>query len=205
MSAGEAPTFRVHDLLRLRAVDVPLSVWARESLRDSPLAVVRRAAAPEGKIPVGIRGRSRLEREAAIIDESAVEQCVTPEALVAKRQWRCSARLGAFAVAEALERLVEEMPVGVSWGPVGSVGFELAGGFSCVHEESDLDLAIRADLALDFAVLLEIHRLLARIPVRSDALLETPLGGFLLAELVGGANPVVMRTAEGPRLVRPIR
>jgi phosphoribosyl-dephospho-CoA transferase len=92
---------------------------------------------------------------------------------------------------------------GLRWGPTGSVGFELATGIPTATTESDLDLLIRVPRgsAVVLARLAALHRAFGSLAARVDCQVETSAGAVALAELVGGPSDVMVRTAEGPRLV----
>jgi phosphoribosyl-dephospho-CoA transferase len=89
----------------------------------------------------------------------------------------------------------------LSWGPAGSVGFELATGRRVTNEESDLDLVVRAPqrIALEEARFL-LDRTLG-LEVKVDVRVETPLCGFALEEYALESSPrILLRYAEGARL-----
>jgi phosphoribosyl-dephospho-CoA transferase len=92
---------------------------------------------------------------------------------------------------------------GLPWGPTGSVGFELATGVTAASPDSDLDLVIRMPdgTAGLLPLLVALHRELSGVGVRVDCQVESPIGAIALAELAGGRPDVLVRTAEGPRLV----
>jgi phosphoribosyl-dephospho-CoA transferase len=48
---------------------------------------------------------------------------------------------------------------------------------------------------------MQLHASAARTGVRIDAQIDTPLGGFALAEFAAGRPRVLLRTDGGPRLV----
>ena len=126
--------------------------WVPTSLTRAAWVVVRRARAPAGLIPVGVRGRTRAERFAALLAPDAVAARVTPEDLVRARAgatW--SARAGYLRVLDAVDELFASL--GLAWGPTGSVGFELATGVAAAGTASDLDVVVRAPEPLP----LEMH------------------------------------------------
>lgn len=88
-----------------------------------------------------------------------------------------------------------------TWGPIGSVGFELASGAPTVGVCSDLDLLIRMERPLDCKSARQLSLRLAEVPVRVDVQLETPSGAIALAEYARGEPSVMLRTYDGPRLV----
>lgn len=183
---------RPHDLLRLSTPVRPAAApgWVAAALAEVPW-VVRRATAGPGLIPVGVRGRTRADRFAFDLDALAVADVVRPEDLVPS-----SAPCGPPALV-ALERARTVLEATV-WGPTGSVGFELATGWSTVTPDSDLDLIIRAVTLPPLEELRRVHR---DLPAHADCLIETPDGALALAELVSGTRRALLRTAAGPRLV----
>jgi phosphoribosyl-dephospho-CoA transferase len=176
--------------------------WARETLLETPVVVVRRAPCDGLRIPVGVRGRNRSERYAAMVPHVSVSKRMTPECLVAEKRWRTSARAEIAAI-QALEQIANQwMWVGVCWGPVGSVGFELATGSPVVTPASDLDLVIRAPQRLPGKTAEELLASTTGLTVRVDTQIETPFGCIALFEYVHqNSSRLLMRTNDGPRLV----
>jgi phosphoribosyl-dephospho-CoA transferase len=162
--------------------------WVVESLRRTPWVVVRRARAPAGRIAVGVRGPTRTQRHPLIIDPDDVMERVAPQQLtdvVPRRD------LPAFRTLDVVRRAVG--PTGLEWGPTGSVGFELATGHPCVRAGSDLDIAVFVDRLGAASGITPLPGV--------DCAIETPSGAVALAELVHGAEQVLLKTADGPRLV----
>jgi phosphoribosyl-dephospho-CoA transferase len=175
--------------------------WVEAALSRAPWVVVRRARDCDGLIPVGVRGQGRAERLAAWLHPDAVLECLTPPQLV-RGGWRNSARrtrVPALAALEAVEALM--CGYELNWGPCGSVGFELASGVATATEGSDLDLMVEARARLPRAVAVGLCAALAQLPVRADVLLEGPLGAVALEEYAAAPAPLILRTADGPRLV----
>jgi len=194
---------RPHDLLRLSRAgvlqpDAPL--WANSALSVTPWVVVRRAAAPIGRIAVGVRGTSRSERHATAVNPDDVCEAVAPEDLahVGPRGRR---ELAAMCTLDMVRPVLDDS--GLSWGPTGSVGFELATGIPTATTESDLDLIVRAPRGSSGALTLlaALHREFRSLAVRVDCHVETHSGAIALAELVGGQSDVMVRTVAGVRLV----
>ncbi|WP_454684200.1 malonate decarboxylase holo-ACP synthase [Ancylobacter moscoviensis] len=206
---------RPHDLLRLRApadarVPEPPD-WVMPALEAAPWVVVRRAAPVAGRVPVGIRGPRRDQRCAAAVDPAAILACVTPEALARARAWETAARPGHPAL-RALAALAPRLDAtGLVWGVAGGAGFELATGRPVLREASDLDIVLRASFPLPVDALRQAAVACeaalppvppaARVNARVDALVETPLGAFALAEFCGDGDTLLLRGAGGPRLV----
>jgi phosphoribosyl-dephospho-CoA transferase len=193
--------FQPHDLLRIDPVAVSeltrsLPGWAAASLAAAPWVVVRRAMTCEELLPVGLRGHGRSERCAAWLPLAAVVECRTPEDLVAARAWRRSG-IPALAALDAVAALL----AGWSWGPTGSVGFELATGHSTAKPDSDLDIVLRAPSRMSPDEASHLLAALATLPARVDVAVEAPLGACSLAEIAAG-SAIVVKTPTGPRLVR---
>jgi phosphoribosyl-dephospho-CoA transferase len=217
-----APELKTHTLIRIRgpkalttASDSVMPDWAAESLRRTPWVVVRRAPLQNGLVPVGVRGESRHERLAAWLCLDDALEYVTPQRLVSTRTWGCAAAthavrhraIAALAALDPVERIMGENGVAKLWGPGGSVGFELATGKPTATATSDLDLVVQIAWPEDIAShALSLWNALTALPVRVDALLETPRGAIALSEYVrawAGDNPhsFVLRTPTGPRLI----
>jgi phosphoribosyl-dephospho-CoA transferase len=186
------------------ASERPLPGWVLEVMALAPVVVVRRARPSDGRIPVGIRGRSRSERFPAAVAPDRVRQWVRPEQLLARRAWRDTERGGTMAPLRALERLTQawsglEWP----WGPTGSAAFELATGVPTLTDGSDLDLMIRAREPLskrDAQVLVDA---VIRQETAIDVQIETPLGSVALRELASpSGRRVLLKTCDGPKLVK---
>ena len=203
--------FAAHTLLRidgaavLRA-DTSLPAWVCESLERAPWVVVRRASCRDGLVPVGIRGDSRQQRFAAWVSEDASREQVTPQWLASQRLWVTCARRAlapALAALDTVEKIMHRHGFEGCWGPGGSVGFELASGRSTVNQNSDLDLVVQLERAIPALDARSLLSSLAVLAVRIDVLLEMPQGAVALSEYAR-AGGFVLRTAQGPRLVRDI-
>jgi phosphoribosyl-dephospho-CoA transferase len=194
-----------HDLLRLRdpcdlVYRVPPPSWSEEALSRVPWVVVRRAPFENELIPVGVRGKNRSERFAAFAPAATVVQCVSPEDLASCQAWR--EELPALRALPKIQVALQGL--GLGWGPVGSVGFELATAFPAANCSSDLDLIIRMNDLLVPRVTEELVAVIEDVGVRVDVLLETKAGAIALAEYVGNGPNLLLRTVNGPRLARKI-
>ncbi|MGI8329761.1 malonate decarboxylase holo-ACP synthase [Actinomadura scrupuli] len=193
---------RPHDLLRLTpdaALGDALPPWASASLAACPWGVVRRAPRPPGLVPVGVRGPERWQRHPVLLPVGEVTCSVPPEELRERRP--CLPRFAAALSAVAL-RLATELDGDTGWGPVGSVGFELATGQPTAHPESDLDLLIRTPRRLSRTRAARLVAAFTGLAVRVDCQLETPAGGVGLTEWARPGGLVLARTDHGPRMVR---
>jgi phosphoribosyl-dephospho-CoA transferase len=192
---------RPHDLLRIASVaqlcrEGPS--WLTPALRAAPWVVVRRARCAAGYVPVGVRGRSRSHRHATAIEVGTITEVLSPPDLV-----ELVDRLPDLPVTNALRRAAAPLaPTGLRWGPGGSVGFSLATGVSVVTAGSDLDLVLTVDDVPPLAMLADLREALRELPARVDCQLDLPIGGVALDELLGPADRVLVRTTDGPSLMR---
>jgi phosphoribosyl-dephospho-CoA transferase len=207
MSAPNAPP--VHSLLRLSAGTLEWESgapdWAAEALRRAPWVVVRRPLPRDGSLPVGVRGSKRSQRAAAWLAVDAVRECITPQMQAAQHVWRQRRDFAATPAVAALEQvaaILDDHGMAGCWGPGGSVGFELASGLPSTTPESDLDIVLSAVASMARADAARLHAELSALAVRIDVLLETPNGAVVLAEYARNADATLLRSAQGPRLVR---
>jgi phosphoribosyl-dephospho-CoA transferase len=193
--------YRVHDLLRIGDDAVGLlahaPTWVAESLNRTPWVVVRRANAPLGHIPVGVRGTTRAHRYALTVPHTVVRQHVTPEQIGHSRI-RHRDGLPAMATLSALRARLSGEPL--RWGPTGSVGFELASRSPCVTGSSDLDIAVFVHGPASPA-LATLATALSGLPARVDCSVELPSGAVALTELLGDAEQLLLKGPDGPRLI----
>jgi phosphoribosyl-dephospho-CoA transferase len=199
------PTPRPHDLLwGLRPEQLPQEapVWARAALGGHVPVVVRRAPAESGWVAVGIRGVAREQRHAAWMRVSEIRRLVSPQAVARAGRWRSHAR-PQWPALRALNQLAPRLDaLGLAWGVTGSLGFELASGIAAAHPDSDLDLSLRASHQLPRDWARTLCRLLDEAPGRIDLQLETPYGAVALREWASEAPRVLLKTQDGPLLVR---
>jgi phosphoribosyl-dephospho-CoA transferase len=86
----------------------------------------------------------------------------------------------------------------MSWGPGGSVGYELASGVATVRESSDLDLIFFAPKKLDMTEAQDLWQMISCAPGKVDALVETPFCGFSLEEFATTSpRKILLRTSDG--------
>ncbi len=187
---------RPHDLLwgltpALLPADAP--AWAHAALAAGQPVVVRRQQLPAGQVAVGVRGGSRDQRFATCMPLSAVSGQLAPEALchrVGARDW---------PALQALYRLRPRLDAfGLAWGVSGSAGFELASGFSALHAGSDLDLIMRAPQPMSREA---AQGLLALLEPGVDLQLQVPAGAVALREWASASQKVLLKAAQGARLV----
>jgi len=170
--------------------------WAVAVLAAGQPVVVRRARVAAGLVAVGLRGATRDQRLAALMPVEAIAHRLAPEDLLGRQ---ASEDLPVFRVLAELRPLLDAL--GRAWGVTGSAGFQLATGLPTAHPDSDLDLLLRTEHPLPRSEARPLLQLLERRACRVDLQLETPLGGVALREWAGGAARVLVKAAEGPRLV----
>lgn len=208
MSAHSVPT--VHSLLRLSSADAlewesEPPQWAAESLRRAPFVVMRRPLPRPEAFPVGIRGAARSQRAAAWVSAGAVQESITPQMLAAQHAWRRRRDviiMPAVAALEEVAAIFDCHGMAGRWGPGGSVGFELASGVPSTTPTSDLDIVLGAAASMARPDAARLHAELSALPVKIDVLLETPNGAVALAEYANSVDVMLLRSAQGPRLVR---
>jgi len=197
-------TPRVHDHLVLKPgssveAEATNPEWVRAALIQSRFVVARREAAPPGMIAVGVRGPSRDQRWAGFVTNEDVHRVIGPGVL---RSQNADIARRSLPAIEALRYAEERLrPLTLEWGPVGSVGYELATGLSVTRMESDLDLVIYAPHTVLRDEVRCFWNVLDVAPARIDVRLETPAGGFSLEEYVrDGQDRVLLRMPTGPIL-----
>jgi phosphoribosyl-dephospho-CoA transferase len=198
----------VHDLLRLPDPSALVSrdivpAWVHPALSSTPWVVMRRAPVEGEFFPVGVRGRFRNERFAAFVHSSSIVERVSPENLSSSQAWKIAVRGEELPALRFLPRLDDALRKhDLRWGPVGSVGFELATGFPGAHPKSDLDLIVRMnDLSIPPAIAASLLAILQEREVRVDLLLETTQGAISFREYARGERNLLLRSVYGPRLI----
>ncbi len=189
---------RPHDLLWGMTPDQLPSeapAWAVQALAAGHPVVVRRALCEPGWVAVGIRGASREQRFAATMPIHAIQRLLSPEQLTPRvpGQWL------ALRALAAIKPLLDA--TGLPWGPTGGVGFQLATGIPVLHDASDLDLILRTADPIDRQQARALLAALTNAPCRIDLQLETPSGAVALREWAGESSRVLLKCAEGARLV----
>ena len=203
--------------------------WVVESLHAAPFVVVRRAPQVQGLVAVGVRGEARNQRWAGACVPSSIRSVLTPVELMSRAQLAVAIAPSArqiladsgqpgrhpapvplqsrFDTVPALRSLtlLADNPTWSSlphtWGPGGSVGFELATGRSTASLQSDLDLVIYANARLSAEEARRLQAATQNLPSAVDVRVETPVCGFSLTEYASQAPaPILLRTTSGVML-----
>lgn len=183
-----------HDLLwGMTPAHLPADApaWAKDAVGT---VVVRRAIVAPGFVAVGVRGRLREQRFAALMPMAAVQRRVAPEAL---RDVVSTRDLPALQALDQLRPVLASL----SWGVTGSAGFELATGIEALHAQSDLDLILRTPEPLDRNDARDLLATLDEVTCAVDLQLQTPFGAVALREWAGPSRRVLLKTANGAHLV----
>ncbi|SDP36819.1 phosphoribosyl-dephospho-CoA transferase [Pseudomonas extremorientalis] len=183
-----------HDLLwGMTPAHLPAGApaWAKDAVGT---VVVRRAIVAPGFVAVGVRGRLREQRFAALMPMAAVQRRVAPEAL---RDVVSTRDLPALQALDQLRPVLAPL----SWGVTGSAGFELATGIEALHAQSDLDLILRTPEPLDRNDARDLLATLDEVTCAVDLQLQTPFGAVALREWAGPSRRVLLKTANGAHLV----
>lgn len=170
--------------------------WVIESINQGQPVVVRRAVSTPGQVAVGVRGRLREQRYAALMLIDSVSRRVQPEQLC---HVDIDRDLPAVRALKQLRPMLDDC--GWTWGVSGSAGFELASGFAALHEGSDLDLILRVPQPMPRS---QAQALVARLDGAAcvvDMQLQTPFGAVALREWAGSSSRVLLKNAREACLV----
>lgn len=204
----ERGNLRPHDLLRLRCGDVIAAensapAWVQSALSEAPYVVVRRCPAPLRMVAVGVRGSSRRERFGTFAPRCEIAELITPEFLARAEIRQTQSRRALIPALRALDGVAPVLARGgFAWGPVGSVGFELATGRATARPSSDLDIVIYCPERLRRKTAGELAASLVAADCRIDTILETPAGGVSLVDLADACDAVLARTGHGSILTK---
>ncbi|MFJ2460767.1 malonate decarboxylase holo-ACP synthase [Pseudomonas neuropathica] len=174
--------------------DAPL--WAVESLAAGQPVVVRRALSAEGFVAVGVRGVLREQRWAAFMAVDSIACRVSPEVLCHVDSER---NLPVMHALQQLRPMLDDC--GWVWGVSGSVGFELASGFTAMHAASDLDLILRTPQLITRNQARKLVAVFDQAVCRVDMQLQTPFGAVALREWASGSAWVLLKNAHQACLV----
>jgi phosphoribosyl-dephospho-CoA transferase len=204
---GNSPKrFTTHDFLRIGDDEAFVSSiapesWVQEILLKTQTVVVRRGPRPGVLVPVEVRGTTSSQRCAGFISPNAVIERISPEQLVEWRTWKSHPQEEIKALRHLEAITCAWAPLGVSWGPVGGIGYELFTGLPISEMERDLELIVRAEERVSIDLAGELIRLSDSPEIRVDLHLETPLGGLALAEYLKQTSKVLLQTDTGPKFV----
>lgn len=84
-------------------------------------------------------------------------------------------------------------------GITGSTGYALATGIPVIHADSDLDLLIRAPRTVSPEAFTDWQAQLNRALCRADTQVDTPEGGFALAEWLRDGKTLLKRNVDRAR------
>lgn len=200
---------RPHDLLELE-VSSSLSpfivqgapTWALCTLAQTPWLTVRRGSVSAERIPAGVRGLSRDQRWACSLQSFQIKRIVRPWEIPLARTLQTLSFPFLRPALDALADLHAHWNTdGYSWGPYGSVAFELMTGVECTRKDSDLDLVLDGSRPMSRRTARFLCQGLATQKIRVDVLVETPTCGFWLSEFAYSDDhaSILLRTAAGPR------
>jgi phosphoribosyl-dephospho-CoA transferase len=136
-----------------------------------------------------------------MLQESDVSSYRTPESLVVEQAWNKSSHSIGVAALNSL-RLIAGVAAseGISWGVVGSIGYQLATGFPVTREDSDIDIIIRVAEVPALRSLHSFYQKISMASCRVDALIETPSSAVSLEEFIRGPECLLIRTDSGVHL-----
>jgi phosphoribosyl-dephospho-CoA transferase len=202
MSYRDVQSVRTHDLLEIDAkrflsCHAFAAEWVVERLEKTPFVVVRRGLATEQTIPVGVRGVDRNQRWAAACPLKLVRNILLPPQLLERPVPK--SREDAIPAFRALNLMKERWKdIVCSWGPGGSVGFELAAGEHIAKPESDLDLVIYAAGRITREMAKFLYTQTLNLTASVDVRVEAPLCGFSLKEFAWRTpGKILLRTPSG--------
>jgi phosphoribosyl-dephospho-CoA transferase len=193
-------TLHVHDLIRVRTDSAVISAQGEPACsylnpNQRPWVVVRRGRISDGLIPVGVRGTQRHERCAGFTRLSEVLEVRRPDQLRLTLADNARRALQAFRTLSYLESHLVRLDM--SWGPGGSVGYELASGIPVVRADSDLDFILFAPRKLEITEAQDLWRMINSAPGKVDALVETPFCAFSLQEFATTSpRKTLLRTSD---------
>lgn len=201
MVSSEASAVLPHDLLwgmPLSALPDDAPRWAVEGVLACRPVVVRRQNVAAGQVAVGLRGRAREQRYAAIMSSADITRRVSPEQLVNE----VDAGVHDWPALRALRQVRPVMDsLALNWGVGGSAGFELASGFGALHQDSDLDLILRTPQFMDRHFAAELVEALETSVCRVDVQLQLEQGAVALREWARPSARVLLKSTSGARLV----
>lgn len=196
---------QTHDLLQidpgpflLSTASIHLPGWAAQSLRRTPYLHVRRTSPADEAVPAGVRGAARAQRWPVDCPPAQVIRVFRPTD--ANRLPIDPARARQIPALGSLAILRDRWSaIGLPWGPIGSIGFELLTGRATATVASDLDIVLYAAERFSRTFALHLCALAEDLPTRIDIRAETGACGFSLREYAT-CQTLLLRTAAGPVL-----
>jgi phosphoribosyl-dephospho-CoA transferase len=204
MLSSDQHSPRVHDLLLLQSgivssAGLPKPAWVTSYPAGNLWVVVRRAIAPDGLVAAGIRGIHRHQRWGGFADLADVKERLRPSQLFLRMASPTRINLPALATLAWLKEQLDKSEL--DWGPVGSVGFELATGQQVITATSDLDLALFAPARFTRHTGRDLWSVMSAAPAKVDVRVETPYCGFSLEEYAReGTQRVLVRLPASRKL-----
>lgn len=200
-----------HDLLTFNnAADFissknPLPNWAKDSLRQAKIAVVRRGKIKEDKIPVGLRGYERNERLAGFLDINRAVKQYHPNYFIKNESWKKlppeRQKMPAFLALRKLVPILKDY----NWGISGSLAYEMATGVKMVKDtpehQSDLDIIMPNLPKMTAQEASSFLKELNQFGVHADVQVVHGENGFSLEEYAQNRAPeILLKTDTGPKL-----
>jgi phosphoribosyl-dephospho-CoA transferase len=144
---------------------------------------------------VGIRGTNRHQRWGGFADFANIKKRLRPSQLFSSMASPTRISLPALEALFWLELQLDKLEKSqLDWGPVGSVGFELATGQQMVTATSDLDIALFAPTRFTRETARDLWSVMSVAPAKVDVRVETPYCGFSLEEYArGGTKRILVR------------
>lgn len=188
-----------HDFVWVNSLDdLPVETlpeWVISQWNKQLPLVVRREAAAENKLTVGIRGIKPAQRCVTQIDKSSITHIMDVESLVSNSRELQRSMFIALPPVQVL-LLLSQHNWPWKWAVTGSCAYTLVTDIQSMLSDGDLDVVIRCPTVHkkeDFAE----FAIKANTPLcRIDIHVETPKGGFSLAEWFKN-DEVTLHTSQG--------
>lgn len=193
---------KVHDIVKFTNIDklkhfTVVPDWVFNTKSASNYGVVRRMPISNKLIPIGLRGKSREQRFGTYIHEENIVEVITPNSLV-KYIDEFSDRIY-YPILKSIRD--EFSKLHLSWGPTGSIGFEMATNINVTSIRSDIDMTLYIE-SIDEELLTEVGRFINTFDKQIDVQIEIPIiGAFLLNDYTrNNETGFIIRTPFGPQL-----
>lgn len=195
---------KVHDIIKFTNIDKlkrysSIPEWVYTTPSAFNFGVVRRMPISNKLIPIGLRGEGRAQRFGTYIHEDHIIEVIKPNSLVN--------RIDEFNdrfYYPTLKSIRDEFKkLNLTWGPTGSIGFEIATNINVTSLKSDIDLSIYME-AIDDELFMKVGEFLKSLDRKIDVQVEVPiLGAFLLNDyLKNQETGFIVRTPFGPQLCK---